>query len=98
MPTKFGKRILLKISGEVLMGNQAFGIDLAKVGALADEVMAIFGELYVVEREARDHYRVMTLFHTGFLICCVAEPWLLGREILGIPGLVALTNTRKYIP
>ena len=34
------KRILLKISGEVLMGKQAFGIDLATVGRLADEVIA----------------------------------------------------------
>jgi uridylate kinase len=34
------KRILLKISGEVLMGTQAFGIDLATVGRIADEVIA----------------------------------------------------------
>jgi uridylate kinase len=34
------KRILLKISGEVLMGPQAFGIDLATVGRVADEVIA----------------------------------------------------------
>jgi uridylate kinase len=33
------KRILLKISGEVLMGSQAFGIDLATVGRVADEVL-----------------------------------------------------------
>jgi uridylate kinase len=33
------KRILLKISGEVLMGNQAFGIDLETVGRVADEVL-----------------------------------------------------------
>jgi uridylate kinase len=41
MANRFGKRILLKISGEVLMGTQQFGIDLAKVGALADEVIAV---------------------------------------------------------
>jgi uridylate kinase len=35
-----GKRILLKISGEVLMGNQPFGIDLPTVGRVADEVIA----------------------------------------------------------
>jgi uridylate kinase len=35
------KRILLKISGEVLMGNQGFGIDLATVGRVADEVIAL---------------------------------------------------------
>jgi uridylate kinase len=34
------KRILLKISGEVLMGNQPFGIDLDTVGRVADEVIA----------------------------------------------------------
>jgi len=35
------KRILLKISGEVLMGSQGFGIDLATVGRVADEIIAI---------------------------------------------------------
>jgi uridylate kinase len=34
------KRILLKVSGEVLMGPQAFGIDLSTVGRIADEVIA----------------------------------------------------------
>ena len=34
------KRVLLKISGEVLMGQQAFGIDLETVGRVADEVIA----------------------------------------------------------
>ncbi len=38
---KLGKRILLKISGEVLMGSQAYGIDLAKVNELAGEVMSL---------------------------------------------------------
>lgn len=33
------RRILLKISGEVLMGSQPFGIDLATVGRVADEVL-----------------------------------------------------------
>ncbi len=33
------KRILLKISGEVLMGDQPFGIDLETVGRVADEVL-----------------------------------------------------------
>jgi uridylate kinase len=33
------KRILLKISGEVLMGSQPFGIDLATVDRVADEVI-----------------------------------------------------------
>ena len=34
------KRVLLKVSGEVLMGSQPFGIDLATVGRIADEVIA----------------------------------------------------------
>ena len=32
------KRVLLKLSGEVLMGDQQFGIDPATVAALAQEV------------------------------------------------------------
>jgi len=35
------KRILLKISGEVLMGDQGFGIDLATVGRVADEILGL---------------------------------------------------------
>ncbi|MDE2384790.1 MAG: UMP kinase [Alphaproteobacteria bacterium] len=35
------KRILLKISGEVLMGSQGFGIDLATVGRVADEIIGL---------------------------------------------------------
>jgi uridylate kinase len=38
------KRILLKVSGEVLMGDQSFGIDLGTVGRVADEVMACAAE------------------------------------------------------
>ncbi len=34
------KRILLKVSGEVLMGPKPFGIDLDMVGRVADEVIA----------------------------------------------------------
>jgi uridylate kinase len=34
------KRVLLKVSGEVLMGSQPFGIDLETVGRVADEVLA----------------------------------------------------------
>jgi uridylate kinase len=34
------KRILLKVSGEVLMGPQAYGIDLETVGRIANEVIA----------------------------------------------------------
>jgi len=34
------KRILLKVSGEALMGNREFGIDLDTVGRVADDVIA----------------------------------------------------------
>jgi uridylate kinase len=34
------KRILLKVSGEVLMGAQPFGIELATVARVADEIIA----------------------------------------------------------
>ncbi|MBI2719261.1 MAG: UMP kinase [Rhizobiales bacterium] len=34
------KRILLKVSGQVLMGAEPYGIDLATVGRVADEIMA----------------------------------------------------------
>ena len=40
MPRSQYKRILLKLSGEVLMGNQEFGIDPAYVARLAEEVKA----------------------------------------------------------
>ena len=35
------QRILLKVSGEVLMGSQPFGIDLDTVGRVADEIIAV---------------------------------------------------------
>ena len=40
MPMPEVKRVLLKLSGEVLMGEQQFGIDPAVVAALAQEVKA----------------------------------------------------------
>jgi uridylate kinase len=38
MPMPPVKRVLLKLSGEVLMGEQPYGIDPATVAALAQEV------------------------------------------------------------
>lgn len=40
MPSRRYKRVLLKLSGEVLMGNQSFGIDPLYVASLAEEVKA----------------------------------------------------------
>jgi uridylate kinase len=37
------KRILLKISGEALMGEQAFGIDPERISRIADEVAEVHG-------------------------------------------------------
>ena len=34
------RRVLLKLSGEALMGNAAFGIDTAVLGAIAEEIRA----------------------------------------------------------
>lgn len=34
-------RILLKLSGEALMGNQAFGIDASRIGAYANEIKSL---------------------------------------------------------
>ena len=38
------------------------------------------------------HYRVMVLFHTLFLVACVAEVWLLGRPFPGALGWAALAG------
>ncbi len=39
-PKQF-KRVLLKLSGEALMGNQGFGLDSDTVGRIADEVKSV---------------------------------------------------------
>jgi len=36
------------------------------------------------------HFRVMTVFHTAFLVACVLETWLLQRVFPGTFGYVAL--------
>ena len=38
------RRILLKVSGEVLMGDQAFGIDMATLDAVAEDIAAVVAE------------------------------------------------------
>jgi len=38
----------------------------------------------------KPHYRFMTVFHTAFLVSCVAEPWLLDRPFPMPWGFVAL--------
>jgi uridylate kinase len=42
------KRILLKLSGEALMGSQAYGIDPAQVRQYAEEVREVHGQGYQV--------------------------------------------------
>ena len=39
-PSRY-RRILLKVSGEVLMGDQAFGIDLATLDAVAADISEV---------------------------------------------------------
>ncbi len=45
MPTETGtlvyKRVLLKISGEALMGDREFGLDPEIVGRIADEIISV---------------------------------------------------------
>ena len=41
MPTKIYKRILVKVSGEVLMGDSAFGIDMDTVEAVARDLKQV---------------------------------------------------------
>ncbi|MFZ4606594.1 MAG: UMP kinase [Caulobacter sp.] len=41
MPTKPYKRILVKVSGEVLMGDSAFGIDMPTVEAVAQDLKQV---------------------------------------------------------
>lgn len=38
----------------------------------------------------RRHYRVMTAFHTVFLLSCAVEPWLLDRAFPGAVGWLML--------
>lgn len=47
------------------------------------------------------HYRVMVVFHAGFLLACVAEPWMLARPFTApwgwlALGMVALTQGLRY--
>lgn len=50
---------------------------------------------WAFERGAKEygqgHYPFMTVFHTAFLVACVAEPWLLDRAFPGALGFVALS-------
>src|SRR3989449_6684926 len=41
MPSPVYKRILLKLSGEALMGNQGFGVDALMAGKIAEEVKEV---------------------------------------------------------
>ncbi|MFT6733620.1 MAG: uridylate kinase [Polaribacter sp.] len=43
-PTKKSKRILLKLSGEALMGEESFGIDPGMLGRIAEEIKTILDQ------------------------------------------------------
>jgi methyltransferase len=38
------------------------------------------------------HYRAMVVLHSGFLVACLAEPWLIGRAFPGAVGWLALAG------
>jgi len=48
MPSGQFKRILLKLSGEALMGEGAYGIDPATVSRIADEIKAVAAQGYEI--------------------------------------------------
>ena len=43
-PTKSNKRILLKLSGEALMGAESFGIDPSVLDRIAEEIKVIISK------------------------------------------------------
>ena len=53
------KRVLLKISGEALLGEQQFGIDPKPVEMIADEIRSIYG---VEEREKPEEEKDLPVF------------------------------------
>jgi methyltransferase len=79
----------------------ARGLYLGFIALLALERL---GELALSRRNARRafarggrevgqrHYRVMALFHSGFLVACAAAPWLQPRPFPGALGWVALAG------
>ena len=42
------KRILLKISGEALMGQTSFGIDIKTVSYIANEIKSVYKKNYQI--------------------------------------------------
>ena len=49
------KRVLLKISGEALLGDQQFGIDPKPVEMIAEEIRSIY------ERKSHEQIDLMTM-------------------------------------
>lgn len=101
MPAPRYKRILLKISGEVLAGGAGFGIDAACVGALAEEISGVHargiqiglviggGNFFRGVAEAARHMDRVTADSMGMLatiINCLAMQDALERK--GVPTRV----------
>lgn len=69
-------------------------IALVGVERLVELRLSVRNAKWAFERGAveygQGHYPFMTVFHTAFLISCVAEPWLFAREFPGVFGFIAL--------
>ena len=61
-------------------------IALVGLERLVELRLSVRNAAWAFERGAKEygqgHYRFMTVFHTLFLVACVAEPWLLDRPFL----------------
>ena len=51
------KRILLKISGESLMGKSNYGIDVSTINKISDEIKKVYKKKYIInwKQYARNH-------------------------------------------
>lgn len=69
-------------------------IALVAIERLVELRLSVKNAKWAFERGGKEfgqgHYPFMTVFHTAFLVACVAEPWLLHREFPGVVGFVAL--------
>jgi methyltransferase len=69
-------------------------IALVGVERLVELRLSVRNAKWAFERGAKEygqgHYPFMTVFHTAFLVSCVAEPWVFDRPFPGALGFVAL--------
>ncbi|MFT3712259.1 MAG: isoprenylcysteine carboxyl methyltransferase family protein [Archangium sp.] len=69
-------------------------IALVGVERLVELRLSVRNAKWAFERGAKEygqgHYPFMTVFHTAFLVACVAEPWLFDRPFVSPWGFLAL--------